>query len=77
MTNHLVKYETKGLIVFKKMRGNHFAIQGHSDLDLEPTDPKIKRGHLLVKTNRHVKYEDFVIYSFRENKRKHSNIQRQ
>ena len=32
-----------------------------SDLDLWHSDPKINRGHLLVMTNLHVKYEDSVI----------------
>ena len=31
------------------------------DHDLGPSDPKINRGHLLVMTNLHVKYEDSVI----------------
>ena len=54
--------KSKWLIVFKKMSGNHFAIQGHFDLDLSPTDPKLDRGHLLFMFNLHVKYEDFVIH---------------
>ena len=60
--------KTKWRTVFKTMSGNNFAIQGHCDL--WPTDPKINRGHLLVMTNLHVKYEAFVIYSFQDNQRK-------
>ena len=43
------------------MSKNHFAIQGHYDLDLRPSDPKINRGHLLVMINLQVKYDDSVI----------------
>ena len=54
------------------MSGIHFEIQGHCDLDLWPTDHKIDRGHLLVLTNLHVKYEEFVIYvnGFQDNQQK-------
>jgi hypothetical protein len=51
------------------MKGNHTNIQGPCDLDLWPSDPKINRGHLLVMTNQYVKYEDFVMHSFQDNKR--------
>ena len=49
------------------MSRNHFAIQGHCDLDHRPTDSKINRGHLQVKIDRQVKYEDFVISNFQDN----------
>jgi hypothetical protein len=42
--------------VFKIISGNHADIKGPCDLDLW-TNPKINRGHLLVKTN----------YSFQDN----------
>ena len=46
------------------------------DLDLWRSDPKINRGHLLVMTNQHVKYEDFVIYIvFKIISGNHFNIQ--
>ena len=38
-------------LVFKKMSGNHFDIQGHCDLDLYQSNSKIIRGHLLLMTN--------------------------
>jgi hypothetical protein len=37
--------------------GNRFCLQGQCDLDLWPLDPKINRGHLLVMTNHHTKFE--------------------
>ena len=50
----------------KKCRTTHMP----PDLDLSPSDSKINRGHLLVMTNQHVKYEDFVVYSIQDNQRK-------
>ena len=35
-----------------------FNIQCHFDLDLWPRNPKFNRGHLLVMTNLHTKFED-------------------
>jgi hypothetical protein len=52
------------------MSGNHTNIQEPCDLDLWPSAHKINRGHLVVMTNQYVKYEDFVINSFQDNKRK-------
>ena len=61
MTNLHVKHKGFVIYIFKIISGNHFNIQGNRDLDLCPCDPKINRGHLLVMTNLHVKYEDAVI----------------
>ena len=62
----------------KKISGNHFNIKGHCDLDLWPRDPNINRVHLLVMTNLHVKYKDFVINfvinGFQDNERKPSGL---
>ena len=54
-------------MVFKMISRNHFDIQGHCDLDLKPSDHKINRGHLLVKSKLQVIYEDLVINGFQEN----------
>ena len=62
-------------MIFKIICGNHFVIQVHCDLDLRPSDPIINRGHLLVKTNLYVKYEDFVINGFHDNQRKPYGLQ--
>lgn len=35
-----------------------------SDLNLWPSDLKVNRGHLLIMTNLHVKYEDCSLYGF-------------
>jgi hypothetical protein len=56
------------------MNENHTNIREPCDLDFWPNDYKINRGHSLVMSNHYVKYEDFVINSFQENKRNHSDI---
>ena len=56
-------------IVFKKIIGNHFNFQGLGNLDLWPSDPKINRGHSLVITKLHIKYED-CFNGFQDNQRK-------
>ena len=48
-------------IVFKKMSGKHFSIQGQYDLDLWPRNPKVNRGHLLVMNNHLVKYKNVLL----------------
>ena len=55
------------------MSGNNFDIQGNYDIWL--SEPKINRGHLLIMTNLHVKYEDIVINDFQDNQRKPIFIQ--
>jgi hypothetical protein len=50
--------------------GNYTNIQEPCELDLWLSDPEINRGNLLVTINQYVKYEDFVIKSFQDNKRK-------
>ena len=37
------------------------------DLDLKPYESKINRGHVLIKTNQHVKYDSTVTNSSQEN----------
>ena len=39
------------------LSGNHFSAEGYHDLGLWPSDLKINRGHLLLVTNLHTKYE--------------------
>jgi len=53
-TNQHVKYDSCVIFVNKKE---------HCDLDLWPSEPKIKLGHVRAKTNQHVKYDIFVIQS--------------
>ena len=44
-------------IIPQLLSGNHFSAEGYHDLGLQPSDLKINRGHLLVVTNLHTKYE--------------------
>ena len=46
--------------MFNSFSGKHFEIHGHYVLDIWPQNNK---GQVLVMTNLHVKYKDFVIYS--------------
>ena len=64
--------KTLWYILFKKINGKHFDIEGQWPW---PSDPKINRGHLLVMANLHVKYEDFVLYTFQEISGNHFDIQ--
>ena len=60
---------------------HHYSVAGDTNAKQEmsndtyapwpwPTDPKINRGHLLVMTSLHVKYEDSVIKGIIDNQRK-------
>jgi len=37
---------------------NHFTVSSHRDLDLWPSDLEIKRGHLQIMINVHIKFHD-------------------
>jgi hypothetical protein len=50
--------KTVGQMNLKLLGGQAFLIQGPCDLDLWPGDLKIIRGHLLIMTSLHAKYED-------------------
>jgi hypothetical protein len=50
--------KTVGQKKFKLFGRQAFCSQSPCDLDLWPSDLKINRGHFLVMTNLHAKYED-------------------
>jgi len=52
------------------MSGNRLNKKDHCDIDLWPSDFKINTGHVLAKTNQHLKYEIFVINKPQDNELK-------
>jgi hypothetical protein len=52
--------KTVGQWNLKLLGGQAFYIQGPCDLDLWPSDLKINRCLLLIMTNLHAKYEDWI-----------------
>ena len=59
--------KTLWYMVFKITSVHYFSIEGHCDLNLWPSDPKINRCHLILLTILYMKYEDFVINGFQDN----------
>jgi len=44
----------------------HVLTSDPSDLDLKPSESKISRGHVFMKTSQHVKYDSSMIDSSQE-----------
>jgi hypothetical protein len=70
MTNQYVTYEDFVIDSFQDNKRNHSDIKDPDDLDLWTSDPKVNRGHLLVKTIYYVIHGDFVKNSFQDNELK-------